>query len=172
MQSPWVPRNTVSMFRALSFPIMLPRIPARVITMISPVECTAGHVFACVFLSVPVCVCASVYWCIFLLDSAQVCMTMSIFVCACLSLITRGFASHSRVTLHWSVHALHRTARARRSLSVTEQQNKPGRELPTAQALKYNLLYLQPCFRPLKGSHSTTTDFRPKQRWFDTSLYS
>lgn len=153
MQSPWVPRNTVSMFRALSFPIMLPRIPVRVITMISPVECTAGHVFACVFLSVLVCVCASVYWCIFLHDSAQVCMTMSIFVCACLSLITRGFASHSSVTLHWSVHALYRTARARRSLSVAEQteqteqtaeQNKPGRELPTAQALKYNLLYLQP----------------------------
>lgn len=133
------PSNPISMFRA--FPRLLPRIPARAAPRISPAECTVGHVYALV------CICATVHQCRFLHDSTPVCMSMCMFVCPCVSLIRREFAGHSRGTLHCSVHELHRTARARRRLSTAEQQqNRPGKEPPAAQALNCNLLYLQPSF--------------------------
>ena len=138
---PGNPNNTISTFRVLSFSRMLPRIPARTTPRVSP----AGHVYACVPLSARW-ICASVSACRILRDCRMVHTSMCVFVC----LITRECTVHSRETLHCSVHKLHKAARARRSLSAAEQQqNKPGRQLPTAQAPKCNLFYLQlsfPCF--------------------------
>lgn len=66
-------------------------------------------------------------------------------MCVCVSLLTREHAAHSRDSLYSSGHRFQKAARARRRLSAAEQQQiKPGRDLPTAEALKRNLVYLQP----------------------------
>ena len=114
----------------------------------STAECTVDCVPLCVHvLCALVCSWVSVnaHGCKkFVPDSMLMCM--SVCVCLCV-LLMRDCSAHGSGTLHCSVNELHRAARVRRSPSAAEQQqNKPSRELSSAQALQCNLLYLQSSF--------------------------